>query len=333
MKKTAIVLMNLGGPGSMEEVKPFLMSLFYDKEIITLPNPLRWMVAKLISSRRESEAKHIYSQMGGRSPILDNTKAQAFALQEKLGPGYKVFVAMRHAYPRTEHTMVDVAQYGPDEIVLLPLYPQLSNTTTTSSLNEWKKLAKHLHVKTREICCYPEEDGFIDAMSKLTKMEIEKAGKTSKPKVIFTAHGLPEKIVKRGDPYQNQIEKTVNAIVEKMGVNGLDYVISYQSRVGPLKWIEPYTDQEIENAALVKKTIVVVPVSFVSEHSETLVELDIQYREMAENLGCPGYFRVPTVGDHPDFISGLASLVLGGQEKFHCGDGFKRCYCLEKKYA
>lgn len=309
LKKTAVVLFNLGGPLSQDDVEPFLFSLFSDPAILTLPNPFRHILARLITRGRLKEARHIYAQLGGGSPLLKNTNEQAKALESELGAGYKVYVAMRHAAPFTKTAFEEVKAYDPDEVILLPLYPQYSTTTTESSFKEWNKVAKGWNRPTHLIHSYPTQMGFITAMAELTLPHYGEAKKLGTPRVLLTAHGLPEKIIKKGDPYQRQVEQTANQLIEKIEVENNDVVICYQSRVGPLKWLAPYTEEEIKKTAKEKRPLVVIPLSFISEHSETLVELDVTYRELALQSGCPGYRRVETVQTHPLFIKGLASLV------------------------
>ncbi|MBY0293539.1 MAG: ferrochelatase [Alphaproteobacteria bacterium] len=309
MKKTAVVLLNLGGPSTQEEIRPFLFSLFYDPSIITLPNPFRYFLASLLTWRRLTEAQHIYSCLGGGSPLLKNTKAQALALEAELGKGFRVFVAMRHARPLSEETVEIVRAYDPDEVVLLPLYPQYSTTTTESSFKAWRVAAEGWKIKTRLVQSYPQEDGFLDAMKELFLPQYREAQKKGKPRVLLTAHGLPEKTIKKGDPYQRHVEETAQCLIEKLEISSFDSILCYQSRVGPLKWIGPYADEEILKAAKEKRPLVVIPLSFVSEHSETLIELDQTYRDLALNAGCPAYHRIETVQTHPLFIKGLAKLV------------------------
>ncbi len=309
--KKAIVLLNLGGPSSFEEIRPFLFNLFYDPAMVTLPGPLRYLLAQVISRGRLKKARIIYGHLGGGSPILKNTKAQAAALEEELGDSSRVFIAMRYSSPMIQETVEEVKAYNPDEILLLPLYPQYSTTTTQSSFKEWKKASQNLTIPTRYIWSYPTEDGFLEAIKELTLTKYREAKIVGNPRVLLTAHGLPEKIVKKGDPYQHHVEQTAKKLIEKLGVNSLDSVLCYQSRVGPLKWITPLIEDEIKKAAQEKRPLVVVPISFVSEHSETLVELDIIYRKLALQEGCPSYHRVETVQTHPSFIKGLAHLVKG----------------------
>jgi ferrochelatase len=311
-KKTAVVLLNLGGPSSEEEIHPFLFSLFYDPSILSLPNPFRYLLAKLIAWRRLIKARHIYAHLGGRSPLLKNTQAQALALEATLGEGYRVVISMRHAAPFTQDALQAVRAYGPDEIVLLPLYPQYSTTTTESSLREWKKKGGcHQTPPTRFIPSYAADNGFLGALGELTLPRYREAQRYGSPRVLLTAHGLPEKIVAKGDPYRDQAEKTAAAFREKLCLK--DATLCYQSRVGPLKWIGPSLEEEIIKASREKKPLVIVPLSFVSEHSETLVELDITLKALALKEGCPAYERVPTVQTHPLFIEGLACLVRSCQ--------------------
>ena len=307
--KVAIILFNLGGPDSLEAVKPFLRNLFSDPAIINLPGWLRLPLARFISSRRAKKAMGIYAKIGGSSPILGQTEAQARALEKALGQGntdeWRGYVCMRYWHPMTERVVQSVRRYAPDRIVLLPLYPQYSTTTTGSSFKAWKETSSFT-VPSSEIESYPTDPGFIAASVELVRQGLAEAG-AGKTRVLFSAHGLPEKIVKVGDPYQRHVEQTAKAIVDAIG--NLDSTVCYQSRVGPLKWIGPPTEQEIERAGRDGANVVLYPLSFVSEHSETLVELDMDYRQLASEAGVAKYVRVPTVGTHPRFIDGLARLV------------------------
>lgn len=348
--RTAVVLFNLGGPDGPEAVQPFLFNLFNDPAILGVPNLIRPWLAKLISSRRAPEAQKIYAELGGGSPLLPNTQAQADALTAALDDigEIRTFIAMRYWHPFSGETARAVKDFAPDRIVLLPLYPQFSTTTSGSSLADWHRAARAVGIDApaKAVCCYPAMDGFIEALTELTRAGIAKAKSDAPDKpvrVLFTAHGLPEKIVKKGDPYADHVGRTVAPVVERLGLGpgrgeagDLDeYSICFQSRVGPLKWIGPYTDAEIVRCAEDGYAAVVVPVAFVSEHSETLVELDIEYRQLADEHECPAYVRVPTVDTHPAFIDGLAGLVrnalanaapmasqTGGRL---CGQGFACC--------
>lgn len=318
-KKLAIVLFNLGGPDRPDAVEPFLFNLFSDPAIIRVPQPLRWLIAKIVSRRRAPIAKEIYAQIGGGSPIVPLTEAQGRALEMALSDQadeVKCFLAMRYWRPFAIEAAQAVKAWGADEVVLLPLYPQYSTTTTKSSLNDWDRAAKvaGLSLPTRTICCYPVEDGFIAAHAGLLGEALAKFAEGEPVRVLFSAHGLPKKIVEGGDPYQTQVEATCAAVVAKLGLAGLDWITSYQSRVGPLEWIGPATDKEIERAGHEGKSLVVVPIAFVSEHSETLVELDIEYGKLAAEAGVPRYVRVPALGTEVRFIEGLANLVRAVRE-------------------
>jgi ferrochelatase len=331
--KRAVVLFNLGGPDSPGSVRPFLVNLFSDPAIITQPNPLRWVLARIIAGRRAPLARAIYAKIGGRSPLRENTEAQAYELEEALGIGYRCFIAMRYWHPRSDETAAAVKEWEPDEVILLPLYPQFSTTTTASSLADWERAARRIGLvaPVRALCCYPREDGFVTVVAELVAAALAEAGERPR-RILFSAHGLPEKIVAAGDPYQWQVEQTVERVVALLARSGLDWTICYQSRVGKLAWIGPSTDSEIARAGRDGVAVIVVPIAFVSEHSETLVELDIEYRHLAERSGVGGYFRVATVGSAPSFIDGLAALVrrscrgvMSGEGERICPGSFGRC--------
>jgi protoporphyrin/coproporphyrin ferrochelatase len=312
MARTAIILMNLGGPDSLDAVGPFLFNLFKDPAIIRLPVPLRLPLAWLVARGRTKTAREIYAQLGGASPLLANTEAQARALEAVLGDRHRCFVAMRYWHPTSLEAARAVAEWGPDDIVCLPLYPQFSTTTTGSSLADWRRAAAQqgLNRPTRSVCCYPAESGFVGAVAGLIRPALVTASRHGKaPRLLLTAHGLPKRIVQAGDPYPAQVEMTARAVVATLAQPGLDWQVCYQSRVGPLEWIGPATDAEIRRAGSEGVPLVVAPISFVSEHSETLVELDIDYRRLAESSGVPVYHRVATVGVEPGFIAAIAGLV------------------------
>ena len=341
--KKAVILFNLGGPDKLENVEPFLFNLFNDPAILNLPAFFRYPLAKLISNRRAPIAKKIYEELGGSSPILKLTEDQSNALEKKLNYNnfneeYKCFVIMRCWHPRAESVIKEVKEYNPEEIILLPLYPQYSASTSGSSIKEWNDLCKkeNYKVKTKTICCYPTENNFLESHANLIKKTL-KILKNKNFKLIFSAHGLPENKIKKGDPYQWQVEQTVEGIMSKLTDENPDYIISYQSRVGPLKWIGPSTDEMIIKYSKEKKGIVIVPVAFVSEHSETLVELDIEYKKLAEKNGCSFYKRVPALGIEENFIKGLTELVLQQETKGNfvssimCPNKYKKCPCLAIK--
>lgn len=312
--KTAVILFNLGGPDKAESIRPFLINFFMDKNIIRAPLPIRFFVSRLIAYRRsKKEAGISYGMLGGKSPLLENTQAQADALQKKLGDAFKVFVVMRYWHPMAAEVAQQVHSYNPDEIVLLPLYPQYSTTTTRSSFQDWFKATAKIGLKTptQMVCCYPFNAGFISASVSNIKEAynafIAKHGFA--PRLLFSAHGLPEKIIEEGDSYQWACEQSAAKIAAACHIENLDWSICYQSRVGPLKWIGPSTEEALETAAHDKVGVLIYPHAFVSEHVETLVEIEEEYRQVASELGIKGFERVPTVSCHPDFIAALADLV------------------------
>lgn len=310
-RRIAVVLFNLGGPDDQASVKPFLFNLFNDPAIIGLPGLVRTPLAKLISSRRETSAQANYALMGGGSPLLAETRRQADALQANLTSRLpqdevRAFVAMRYWHPLTEETAADVAAWGPDEVVLLPLYPQFSTTTTQSSLKRWNEAYAGSGV-SRTVCCWPEAPGWVEAQAGLIRGKLTEAG-DAPVRVLFSAHGIPEVLVeKKGDPYQEQVESTCAAVAAAAGLQ--DWSVCYQSRVGPMKWLGPSTVEALERAAKDGVGAVVVPIAFVSEHVETLVELDIEYGELAHKVGVKPYLRVPAVGVTPVFIDTLAEAA------------------------
>lgn len=337
VKRLAVVLFNLGGPDGPEAVRPFLRNLFADPAIIGLPAPLRLPLAELISRTREKAAKANYAIMGGRSPLLPETQAQARALEGALKAALpevesRAFIAMRYWKPETDDTVAEVLAFDPDEVVLLPLYPQFSTTTTGSSLKLWNARWTG-RAPVRTVCCYPTLDGFAEAYARKITSAWEAAGRPQPVRLLFSAHGLPEKIVAGGDPYQAQVEASAAAVAARLG-DGWDWKVCYQSRVGPLKWIGPSTPEAIGEAARDRKGVLIAPIAFVSEHVETLVELDHEYAALAQEVGCPSYVRAPAVGVEQAFIEGLVELTrrslgrdgvqtaCGGR---WCAKDFSRC--------
>jgi protoporphyrin/coproporphyrin ferrochelatase len=336
--KLAVILFNLGGPDSPEAVEPFLRNLFSDPAIIALPAIFRLPLARLIARRRAPVARAIYNHIGGRSPIFEETRRQADALQTALsgdGVEAKAFVAMRCWHPFSDGAARAAAAFNPDKIVLLPLYPQYSTTTTASSLKDWARAARKakLTAPTSRVCCYPWEAGFVAAAAANIREAMAGARTDLSYRLLLSAHGLPKRTIQKGDPYQWQVEQSAGAIVKALNRPELEAVVCYQSRVGPLQWIGPATDAEIARAGRDGKGVIVAPIAFVSEHSETLVELDIEYRKLAMEAGVADYRRASTVGAQPDFIAGLAGLVRQAVEgkTVTCGDGricptdHKRC--------
>ena len=312
--KLGIVLFNLGGPDGLDAVEPFLQNLFSDPAIISLPSILRRPLARFVARRRAPLARTIYRHLGGRSPILEETNRQARALEVVLrGPELEVeaVVAMRYWYPFSDVAAEALKKFTPDRIVLLPLYPQFSTTTSASSFRDWEKAARAvgLSAPAVRVCCYPRDDGFISALAGKIRTALENPKPGVSYRLLLSAHGLPKRVVAKGDPYQWQVEHTARALVDRLGIRDLDWNICYQSRVGPLQWLTPATDAEIRRAGQDGKGVVVAPIAFVSEHSETLVELDIEYGKLAHASGVPDYRRVATVSADAAFIEGLAELV------------------------
>jgi len=336
--KIAVVLFNLGGPDSPEAVEPFLRNLFSDPAIISLPAIIRLPLARYIARKRAPIARKIYEQIGGSSPIFPETRCQADALQAALsgdGVEAKAFVAMRCWHPFSDGAAQAVNAFNPDKIVLLPLYPQYSTSTTASSVKDWHRAAKKagLTAPTSRVCCYPWDQGFVAASAAKIREAMAGAREDISYRLLLSAHGLPKRMIDKGDPYQWQVEQSAAAIVKALDMPQLEPVVCYQSKVGRLEWIGPATDAEIARAGADGKGVIAVPLAFVSEHSETLVELDIEYRHLAAEAGVPDYRRAATVGSHSDFIQGLAGLVRSALDgkTVTCGEGricptsHKRC--------
>lgn len=317
--KIAIVLFNLGGPDKPESIKPFLINLFTDPAILRVPFFVRPLLARIIAYARVKPASENYALLGGKSPLLELTCEQAKTLEAALSDlNARCFVAMRYWHPFSDEAARAVQKWNPDHVVLIPLYPHYSTTTTGSSLTAWRDAAAEagLMKPVTTLCCYHSDPGFIASAAEILRHSYEAAlgeiGPNKKLRVLFSAHGLPETIIKQGDPYQFQIERTVASVIKRLAIPGLDHAVCYQSRATPQKWIGPSTEEEIERAAHDKVAILVAPIAFVSEHSETLVELDIEYREVAEKAGVSGYFRVPAQNSDEGFITALANLVRFG---------------------
>ncbi len=316
-EKIAVVLFNLGGPDKPSSVKPFLVNLFKDPAILRVPFFIRPFLARLIAGLRTKAASANYALLGGKSPLLELTEHQARTLETAL-PDHEVqcFIAMRYWHPFSIEAARAVKAWDPDEVVLVPLYPHYSTTTTGSSLTAWREAAAKVGLvkPVTTLCCYHSDPGFLRATADIVRTSYDAARAALPPetglRVLFSAHGLPESIIKAGDPYQFQVERTVAGVARLLDIAGLDFVTCYQSRATPQKWIDPSTEAEIERAAHDKVAVLVVPIAFVSEHSETLVEQDIEYRELAEHAGVPAYFRTPAQNSDQGFIDSLAELVL-----------------------
>lgn len=331
-ERLAIVVFSLGGPDSPAAVRPFLFNLFNDKSIIPLRQPLRWLIARTISGLRAKKSRGYYARLGGRSVLLPETEAQARALEQAAAGAAKnvrAFVFMRYWHPMAPEVVTQLKGYAPTRIVVVPMYPQYSTTTTGTSVMALTKEAKAqgLAVPFEVVCCFPTAQGFIAPMvDMIAKAYAEMAG-TKKPRVLLTAHGLPEKTIAAGDPYQWQVEQTAAAVVAGLGIADLDWQVCYQSRVGPAKWIGPSTENEIKRAGADGVPLIVAPISFVSEHVETLVELDETMRDLAKDAGVPDYRRIPAVRTEARFVDTLAGFIGFLQKrKTPCSDtGARLC--------
>jgi len=319
-QKVAVVLFQLGGPDSRDAVEPFLYNLFCDEDIIDFPGAFlaRKLLAKMISSRRSKPIASHYAEIGGSSPINPLTALQARALEFNLrqeGLPATVFTAMRYWHPFTREVAESIRDGSFSQIVLLPLYPQFSRATTFSSVNEWNRQAKRLGltaIDTRLICCYPNHplliEAFVDRID--TALRRFEGIDPSDITLIFSAHGVPLSFIRKGDPYKLQVEETVRRVMDRGRWSSL-HTLCYQSKVGPQKWLAPSLVSTIrEFAHAGKKNAVVVPIAFVTEHIETLHEINIEVREEAHHLGIKRFELMPALNDHPAFIQCLADLVL-----------------------
>lgn len=312
-RRVAVLLFNLGGPDGQADVRPFLYNLFSDRRIIGLPWGVRHLLAWFISTTRAASARANYAKMGGGSPLLEETRKQAAALEKRLnrkaGTEFKVFVGMRYWRPFIPDAARAIKDWAPDDTVVLPLYPQFSSTTTLSGFDVFDRAWDG---PSKKICCYAADPDFIAAhahvVSEWLKLLPSEPGAV---RILFSAHGLPERIIQAGDPYQEQIEATVARVMAKVGTgSGMrDHRVCYQSRVGRLVWIGPSTEEALAEAATDGKSVLVVPIAFVSEHIETRVELDLDYSMLASKLGIRNYARAPTLGIAPGFIGALAGQV------------------------
>jgi ferrochelatase len=316
--RIGVVLLQLGGPDSLEAVEPFLYNLFCDPDIIDLPGAFlfRKGLARLISTRRGPKVQEIYRSMGGRSPILKLTARQAAALERALAPDLpaKTYIAMRYWHPFTDVTVDQIVRDGIRRVVLLPLYPQFSKSTTGSSVREWERVLRAKGVTTLTstlVSEYCEHPGYIRAIVRsigYALRRIPEAGRR-KTHLVFSAHGTPMSLVRSGDPYQSQIVRTYNAVV-RAGDFGLPHHLCYQSKVGPQQWLEPSLVNTIDRlAADGVSHMVVVPIAFVSDHSETLVEINMEARHQARERGVRHFDMSPALNACPPYVEALADVV------------------------
>ena len=315
VNRLGVVLFQLGGPDTLEAIEPFLYNLFCDPDIIDFPFARlgRKPLAKLISSTRAQKVQHHYSAIGGGSPIRRNTERQAQALEAELqdrGFDARCFVAMRYWHPFTSEAVAGIERQHCSNIVLLPLYPQYSATTTGSSVNEWNRRYRQNGAVVHLVSDFYRNEGYLDALVEAIDLTLKRFEVPSRPKLVFSAHSVPTAVVERGDPYQRQIEETVALAMERGGWSN-SYRLCYQSKVGASRWLQPTLTGTLRQLAKEEvKEVCVVPVSFVSDHVETLGEIDHNARELATTLGIQRFEMVPGLNDSPAFISALADLVL-----------------------
>jgi ferrochelatase len=313
MARYAVVLLNLGGPDSLDSVQPFLENLFSDPDIFKIPL-IQKQLAKWIAKKRAPKVIEEYKLIGGKSPIGYWTELQRKMLEEKLnasGEEFKVYIAMRYWKPFTAEVIDEINKENFEKIILLPLYPQFSISTTGSSFNEWNRLYKNDVSKLIFIESYYKNEKYLQAINERID-ETLKNFKNVDPKhvyFLFSAHGVPESYIKKGDPYQRQIEETVNLIMARRNFSN-EFSLAYQSKVGPMKWLEPSTEFEIERLIHEgKKNLLVIPIAFVSDHIETLYELDIEYRHVAERAGVENYFVMKGLNNSQLFIEALTEEI------------------------
>ncbi len=317
--RTAVVLLQLGGPDSLESVEPFLFNLFCDPDIIDLPLAFlfRKRLARLISSRRAPKVREYYRKIGGRSPILKLTRRQASALEAVLRPRFDapVLIAMRYWHPMTDAALDEIVRRRIERVILLPLYPHYSRTTTGSSVNEWRRMMKERGisgVRVEVVEEYCEHPSYINAVVRNISIALNRVPARDREKIhlVFSAHGTPMKLVRSGDPYQQQIIRTYNAVL-RAGKFGLPHSLCFQSKVGPQKWLEPSLTATVEQLAGEGAThLLVIPIAFVSDHSETLYEINMEIRKHAMHRGIRYYDMSPALNSSPSFIQALADLVL-----------------------
>lgn len=314
--RSAVVLLNLGGPDSLEAVRPFLYNLFSDPDIFKLPlAPLtQKLFASLISRRREKEAIKAYAAIGGKSPLLENTLAQARALQQALtSTTVDVHVCMRYWHPMAPGVVAELKRRGYDRVLLLPLYPQYSRTTTGSSVNAFERECQRQHYQPQvsRIHEWYDEPAYQNAIVETLQIELARFPdpRPDRVELLLSAHGLPRKIVDAGDPYEREIVATAKSVSARLGWPHV--TLCYQSRVGPLEWLRPYTDQVIRDKARAgAKQILVYPIAFVSDHVETLYELGIVYAGLARECGVAHYRVAPALNTDPGLIDALRACVM-----------------------
>jgi ferrochelatase len=314
-RRVGVVLFQLGGPDTLEAIEPFLYNLFCDPDIIDFPFARigRKPLAKLISTTRARKVQHHYACIGGGSPIRKFTEQQARALETELesqGIEARCFVAMRYWHPFTAEAIEQVRAAGCEEVVLLPLYPQYSSTTTGSSLNEWARLFCD-DIRLHRVESFFRNESYLDALVEKIEQALARFPEPARAELVFSAHSVPVSVIDRGDPYQQHIEETVALLMERGGWKNR-HRLCYQSKVGASKWLQPSLRQTINDLAASQiREVCVVPVAFVSDHVETLGEIDHEAREQAAGLGITQFEMSAGLNDSPTFIRALGELVMG----------------------
>jgi ferrochelatase len=311
MEKTAVLLLQMGGPDSLDAVEPFLLNLFSDRDIIRLgPAVLQPVLARWIARRRAPKVEARYEKIGGRSPILELTRAQARALEEELGNGFRCFPAMRYSRPSTIDALAAAKKEGISRLAALPLYPQYSRATTGSSYNELQRVLtlSSVNFHLSRIESYYDHPVYIDALARTVEQGLSAFPAGEVVTLLFSAHSLPLSFIEGGDPYLSQVEETVRLLAGRFPE--LPHRLAFQSKEGPVKWLEPATGDTIARlAGEGVRNLLVVPVSFVCDHMETLYEIDITYAELAREKGIKRFRRAPSLNDSPLFIRCLADLI------------------------
>jgi ferrochelatase len=311
MSRTAVLLLQMGGPDSLDAVRPFLANLFSDRDIIRIgPAWLQPLVARIIAARRAPKVEHHYEFIGGKSPLRELTEAQARALEAELGPGYRCFVAMRYWKPSTIEALAAIKREGISRVIALSLYPHYSRATTGSSVNELKRVLGEAGAsfQVSYIDRFYDHPRYIDALEEKIREGLAAFHPLAEVELLFSAHSLPQSFIDEGDPYLSHIEETVRLVMERF--ENLPYHLAFQSRAGPVKWLEPATDDMLRHlAAHDVKSLLIVPLSFVSDHIETLYEIDIQYGEEAKGYGIERFERIESLNSDPIFLDCLADLV------------------------
>lgn len=312
-EKTAVLLLQMGGPDSLDAVEPFLLNLFADRDIIRIgPSFLQPFIARRIVKKRAPKVRENYRQIGGKSPLRELTGQQAAALQEQLGEGFRCFVAMRYWKPFTDEALAAIQSEGITKVVALSLYPHFSRATGGSSFNELERANRRLgkSLAMTPVRSFYDHPLYIQALAEKIEQGLAAFPDRSRVQLFFSAHSLPQSFIDEGDPYLEHITTTVRLVMERFG--DVAHHLAFQSRAGPVKWLEPSTEDKLkELAGEGHREVLVVPLSFVSDHIETLHEIDIEYAEEARKLGITAFRRMESLNTSPLFIKCLAELVRG----------------------